>query len=63
MARPGATTKAEMARIGHSTPGAALVHQHATEDRARALADFLEDKIVTAGRVVSLRAERVRRQG
>jgi integrase len=38
----GASTKELMARLGHATPRAALIYQHATEDRDRALADALE---------------------
>lgn len=42
MARmPGVTTKELMARIGHSTPRAALIYQHATEDRDRAVAEAM----------------------
>jgi integrase len=46
MARiPGVTTKKLMARIGHSSPRAALIYQHATEERNRAVADVLEAEI------------------
>ena len=37
----GASTKEIMARIGHTSPVAALRYQHATEDRDRAIADAL----------------------
>ncbi len=37
----GASTKEIMARIGHTSPAAALRYQHATEDRDRAIADAL----------------------
>ena len=46
MARiPGVTTKELMARIGHASPRAALIYQHATEERDRAVADVLEAQI------------------
>lgn len=37
----GATTKELMARLGHSSPRAALIYQHATRDRDKAIADAL----------------------
>ncbi len=46
MARmPGITTKELMARIGHSSPRAALIYQHATAERDRQVAAFLEAQI------------------
>jgi integrase len=46
MARmPGLTTKELMARIGHASPAAALRYQHATAERDRRVADWLEDQI------------------
>ena len=39
---PGITTKELMARIGHSSPRAALIYQHATAERDREVATFLE---------------------
>ncbi|MGH9061670.1 MAG: tyrosine-type recombinase/integrase, partial [Acidimicrobiales bacterium] len=51
MARmPGVTTKELMARIGHSSPRAALIYQHATEERDRAIADYLDAQIARAVR-------------
>jgi integrase len=44
---PGITTKELMARIGHASPRAALIYQHATRDRDRAVASYL-DEIVAA---------------
>ncbi|WP_370105154.1 hypothetical protein [Streptacidiphilus sp. BW17] len=35
-----------MARFGHSTTRAALIHQHDTEERQRAIADALNARIV-----------------
>jgi integrase len=44
-AQTGATTKELMARLGHASPRAALIYQHATEDRDRAIADSLDQLI------------------
>lgn len=40
--KPGITTKELMARIGHSTLAAALRYQHATQERDREIADFID---------------------
>ena len=40
-ATTGATTKELMARLGHSSTRAAMVYQHATRDRDKAIADAL----------------------
>ncbi len=45
---PGITTKELMARIGHSSPRAALIYQHATAERDRQVAAFLEAQIDAA---------------
>lgn len=51
MARiPGVTTKELMSRIGHASPRAALIYQHATEDRDRAVADHLDSVIASTSR-------------
>jgi hypothetical protein len=42
---PGITTKELMARIGHASPRAALIYQHATERRDRKIAEYLDDAI------------------
>lgn len=47
-AASGASTKELMARMGHSSPRAALIYQHATKDRDRAIALALEQMIVAA---------------
>jgi integrase len=39
---PGVTTKELMARIGHASPRAALIYQHATAERDRAIATYLD---------------------
>jgi integrase len=41
-AQTGATTKELMARLGHASPAAAMVYQHAAADRDRLIADRLE---------------------
>lgn len=44
----GATTKELMARVGHSTPDAALRYQHATKERDRAVASLMGETIRAA---------------
>ena len=44
---PGITTKELMARIGHASPRAALIYQHATRERDRAVASYLNDIVAT----------------
>ena len=48
-ARTGATTKEIMARLGHASPRAAMVYQHATEDRDRLIAERLTEMAAQAG--------------
>ena len=52
----GATTKELMARIGHSSPRAALIYQHATAERDGAIADAL-DRLVAGTLAASSRPE------
>ena len=47
---PGITTKELMARIGHSSSRAALIYQHATEERDYAVASFIDDALELAPR-------------
>jgi integrase len=47
---PGVTTKELMARIGHASPRAALIYQHATAERDRAVATFLDEQIAATDR-------------
>lgn len=47
-AQTGATTRELMVRLGHSTPRAALIYQHATEERDHAIADGLDALILAA---------------
>lgn len=48
-ASTGATLAELMARLGHSTPAAAMVYQHAATGRDRAIAQALSDLAVTNG--------------
>jgi integrase len=48
--RPGITTKELMARIGHSSPVAALRYQHAAQERDRLVADYMDDVIASTER-------------
>ena len=48
-ARTGATTKELMARLGHSSPRAAMVYQHAADDRDRLIAERLATMAAEAG--------------
>lgn len=47
---PGVTTKELMARIGHASPRAALIYQHATAERDRAIASFLDAEVAATVR-------------
>ena len=48
-ARTGAATKELMARLGHASPRAALIYQHASDDRDRRIAERLDEMAVEAG--------------
>jgi integrase-like protein len=48
-ARTGATTKEIMSRLGHSSARAAMIYQHATNDRDRLIADRLAAMTEEAG--------------
>jgi integrase len=52
-AATGASTKELMARMGHASAQAALIYQHATADRDRAIADALSD-LAAKSAVVSI---------
>jgi integrase len=54
-AQTGATTRELMARLGHSTPRAALIYQHATAERDHAIAEGL-DRIIEQRRGARLRS-------
>ncbi|WP_276969487.1 tyrosine-type recombinase/integrase [Ferrimicrobium acidiphilum] len=53
-AATGASTRELMARMGHASPRAALIYQHATEDRDRAIAAALSS-LVESAEVVHIR--------
>jgi integrase len=57
-AQTGITTRELMVRIGHSSPRAALIYQHATEERDRLVADQLDTLIAPTER--TLRAKVVK---
>jgi integrase len=59
-AATGATLAELMARLGHSTVDAALLYQHAAEDRDRAIADALSE--FHGAKVVTLRPRRSARK-
>ena len=46
----GATTRELMKRLGHSSPRAALIYQHARDERDQAIAEGLDDLIKQAKR-------------
>jgi integrase len=48
LAAPYASTRELMARMGHSSTRAAIIYQHASQERDRAIADAL-DAVVEAG--------------
>jgi len=50
-AATGASTRELMARLGHSTPRAALIYQHATEERDHQIAAGIDDILEAARRV------------
>lgn len=56
---PGVTTKEPMFRIGHASPVAALRYQHATEERDRAVADYLDSQIAAVKRPRKARVKRL----
>jgi integrase len=55
-AATGATLAELMARLGHSTPNAAMLYQHATSDRDRAIAEALSE--FAGAKVVALRRQK-----
>ncbi|HET6874914.1 MAG TPA: hypothetical protein VFH70_09060, partial [Acidimicrobiales bacterium] len=60
-AATGASTKELMARMGHSSPAAALRYQHATEERDHVLAQALsglakQAKVTPIGKARSRRS-------
>jgi len=62
-ARTGATTRELMARLGHASPRAALIYQHATAERDHAIAAGLDALIAEARPAPFVPPGRARRQG
>jgi hypothetical protein len=48
--KPGVTTRELMVHLGHSSPRAALIYQHATEERDREIAEWQDNVIAEAKR-------------
>ena len=48
-AQTGATLAELMARLGHSTPAAAMRYQHAAQDRDAVIASRLSEMVAAAG--------------
>lgn len=46
-AQAGATTKEIMSRLGHASPRAALIYQHAAVDRDREIADRIGEAMAS----------------
>jgi integrase len=47
-AATGASTRELMTRMGHASPRAALIYQHATDERDRAIAEALSQLIAAS---------------
>ena len=61
-ATTGATLKELMARLGHSSPRAAMIYQHATRDRDQAIAQALGTLVRKARKTTAERPQRKRRK-
>jgi integrase len=59
-AATGASTKELMTRMGHASPRAALIYQHATEERDKAIAEALSDQISRAVEKAAAKVTRLR---
>ena len=59
-AATGATLAELMARLGHSTPAAAMRYQHAAAERDKVIAAALS-KLATAGQVTDITKARAKR--
>jgi integrase len=55
----GATLKELMARLGHSTPSAALLYQHAAADRDKTIAEALS-QLATVAPITSAKGKGAR---
>jgi adenylosuccinate lyase len=61
-ATTGATLKELMARLGHSSPRAAMIYQHATRDRDQAIAQALGILARQVRKITAKRPKRKRRK-
>ncbi len=57
-AQTGATTKKLMARLGHASPTAALIYQHAVQDRDKTIADQLDLLVRAHNEIAEMRTTR-----
>jgi integrase len=62
-ASTGASTRELMVRMGHASPRAALIYQHATEGRDKAIAEALSDQISRAVEEAVAKVTRLRSVG
>ena len=60
-AATGASTRELMARMGHASPRAALIYQHATSERDHAIAAALGDMLASAAPAPSAPVHRIRK--
>jgi integrase len=58
--KPDVTLKELMATIGHASPAAALRYQHATDERGRELADFMNHVIASARSTPKAKVRRIK---
>lgn len=61
-AASGASLKELMTRMGHASPRAALIYQHATEDRDAAIAEALSETILRTAKVRQAPVIEIRRR-
>jgi integrase len=61
-ARTGATTKELMARLGHASPQASMVYQHAAHDRDRLIAERLDAMVAETDLATVVPLEKARGQ-
>lgn len=61
-ARTGATTKELMARLGHASPRASMVYQHAAHDRDRLIAERLDAMVAETNLAAVVPLEKARGQ-
>jgi hypothetical protein len=60
-AATGASTRELMNRMGHASPRAALIYQHATEERDKAIADALSEQITCSTKRATAKVSRLSR--